>query len=259
MDLNNRTTDTVFYNELVKHLENKGEMSTRQIYSLFPDMNENTISWRLHRFVGLGKLHSAGHGRYSLCETYENNAAGYDYLQKKSQQVYNSAIDYGYDFYLSGLDSLIGEMLHIPEQYPVLLVVEQEGINELQHILSENDLLVLTEKDRGIIGESSVRDKTDVFIMKGKDFSLSTDHIAQKEKGFIDLYYAVTRMEYGVSVHELYRIYQNMSRNLSLLTLKVKAAARDRGILSEVNWIIELDRLPDRSREFMSYRIKDVL
>ena len=150
-------------------------------------------------------------------------------------------------------------MLHIPEQYPVLLVVEQEGINEIQHILSDKDMLVFTEKNRGLISESSVRDKTDVFILRGKDFSLSTDYIAQKEKGFVDLYYAVTRMGYGVSVPELYRIYQNLLRNLSLATLKVKAAARDRGILSEINWLMELNRVPGKAQEFMSYRIKDAL
>jgi len=259
MDLNNRTTDTVFYNELVKHLENKGEMSTRQIYSLFPNINENTISWRLHKFVSWGKLHRAGHGQYSLFEVYENNAVGYDYLQEKSQIVYNSAIDYGYNFYLTGLDSLIGEMLHIPEQYPVLMVLEKDGINEMQYILSDKDLLVLTEKDRGIISESFVRDKTDVFILRGKDFSFSTDNIAQKEKGFVDLYYAVTRMEYGVSVPELYRIYQNLLRNRSLAALKVKAAARDRGILAEMTWLLEYDRMPEKALEFMSYRIKDVV
>jgi len=68
VDINKRTTDEVFYSELVKHMEKDGEMSTRQIYSLFPDINENTISWRLHRFVRLGKLQKAGHGQYSLFE-----------------------------------------------------------------------------------------------------------------------------------------------------------------------------------------------
>ena len=82
---------------------------------------------------------------------------------------------------------------------------------------------------------------------------------AQKEKGFIDLYYAVTRMEYGVSVPELYRIYQSLLRNLSLAALKVKAAAKDRGILTEVNWLMELDKMPDRAREFANYRVKDSL
>jgi len=259
VDIDNRTNDEVFYNELVKHLEREGEMSTRRIYSLFPGVNENTISWRLHRLVRYGKLQKAGHGQYSLFEMHENNAAGYIYLQEKSQEIYNYAIDYGYNFYLTGLDSLVGEMLHIPEQYPVLMILEKDGINEMKHILSEKDLLVLTEKDRSIISESSMRDKIDVFILKGKDFSLSTDNIAQKEKGFVDLYYAVTRMEYGISVPELYRIYQNLLRNLSLATLKVKAAARDRGILTEVSWLMELDRVPDKAREFMSYWIKDVL
>ncbi|MDR2570548.1 MAG: hypothetical protein LBD23_09660 [Oscillospiraceae bacterium] len=259
MDIDKKTADEVFYYKLLNYMNKEGEMSTRQIYSLFPDTNQNTISWRLHRLVNWGKLHKSGHGQYSLFEVNENNAAGYNYLQEKSKIIYDSVIDYGYNFYLTGLDALVGEMLHIPEQYPVLLVVEQEGINEIKHILSEKDMLVLTDRDRSIISESLIRDKTDVFIFKGKDFSLSTDYIAQKEKGFVDLYYAVTRMEYGVSVQELYRIYQNLLRNLSLATLKIKAAAKDRGILTELNWLLEFDKVPIKAQEFMSYRIKEVL
>jgi len=259
MDTITRTADETFFNELAKHLDMNGELHTRQIYSLFYYVNKNTVSWRLYRLVKWGKLYKTGHGYYSLSKARENNAAGYNYLQEKSRLIYNTVIDYGYNFYLTGLDSLIGEMLHIPEQYPVLLVVEQEGINEIQHILSEKDLLVLTERDRSIIGESPVREKIDVFILKGKDFSLSTDYIAQKEKGFVDLYYAVTRMEYGISVSEMYRIYQNLLRNFTLAPFKIKAAAKERGITTEFNWLMELERAPYKAREFMNYRINEVL
>ena len=130
----------------------------------------------------------------------DHNAAGYEYLQKNSQIVYDTLIEYGYNFYISGLDALVGELLHIQERYPSILVIEVSGISEMQEVLSEKDLIVLTEKDRNVIDNISLKSKIDIIILKGKDFSLSVDHIAQKEKGFIDLYYAVTRMDYGISV-----------------------------------------------------------
>lgn len=74
-----------------------------------------------------------------------------DHMQKKSQMVYDIVMDYGYDFYIMGLGSLIGEIPHVPEAYPVLLVVEEAGIKEVQNALSEKSLIVFTEKDKGII------------------------------------------------------------------------------------------------------------
>lgn len=134
-------------NELAEYMQNGDELSIKRIYSLFPEINPKTVSWRVHRLVQQGKLYKTGHGYYALTKIDEHNAAGYDYLQKKSQGIYDMVIDYGYNLYITGLDSLIGEMLHMPEKYPILLVIEEAGIKEIQEILSEKGLFVLTEKD----------------------------------------------------------------------------------------------------------------
>ena len=252
------TIDKQFYNELAEHMQNGDELSIKRIYSLFPEINPKTISWRIHRLVQQGKLYKTGHGYYALTKIDEHNAAGYDYLQKKSQVIYDMVIDYGYNFYITGLDSLIGEIHHMPEKYPILLVIEEAGIKEIQEILSEKELIVLTEKDRDIIGKTTIKNKVDIIILKGKDFSLSNDHIAQKEKGFVDLYYAVTRMEYGISIPELSRIYSNMQRNNSIAITKIKKSAKDRGISTEINWLTEIDKASKKVLEFMSYQIEGV-
>jgi hypothetical protein len=251
------TVDEKFYKTLAEYMKNGEEVSIKQIYFLFPGINPKTVSWRLHEFVQQGKLQKTGHGYYSLTRIDEHNAAGYDYMQKKSQMVYDTVIDYGYDFYITGLDSLTGEILHMPEKYPVLLVVEEAGIKEMQDVLGERELIALTEKDRNIIEKSAIKNKIDVIILKGKDFSLSVAHVAQKEKGFVDLYYAVTRMDYGISVPELSRIYQSLRRNRSLAAAKVKNAAKDRGISTEVNWLMELNRASEKALEFMRYQIRE--
>lgn len=257
MSTEHMTVDEKFYKVLTEHMQEGDELSVKKIYSLFPEINPKTVSWRLYALVQQGKLHKTGHGYYALTKMDEHNAAGYDYLQKKSQNVYDLVIDYGYNFYITGLDSLVGEILHIPEKYPVLLVVEEAGIKEIQEALSEKEFFVLTEKDRNIIEKSTIKNKIDVIILKGKDFTVSVDNIAQKEKGFVDLYYAVTRMEYGISIPELSRIYQSMQRNNSIAATRIKNAARDRRISTEINWLLELKKASEKVLEFMDYQIKE--
>jgi len=72
------------------------------------------------------------------------------------------------------------------------------------------------------------------------------------------LYYAVTRMEYGISIPELSRIYRNMKRNNSIAITKIKKSAKDRGISTEINWLIEIDKASEKALEFMIYQIEEV-
>lgn len=258
MSKENITIEEKFLSELSKHMNNGDELSLKVIYSLFPEINRKTISWRLYSLVQQGKLYKTGHGIYSKIKNNEANvAAGYEYLQRKSQKIYDILAEYGYDFYITGIDSLVGEILHMPEHYPILVIIEESGMKEIQELLSERDMIVLTEKDRTILEKTLIRNKVDVILLRGKDFSLATDNISRKEKGFIDLYYAVTRMEYGVSVQELSRIYQSLQRNHSITMAKMKSAAKDRGIAIEINWLIELNKASEKTLEFMSYQIKE--
>lgn len=258
MDDKNKSVDEEFLIELSKYMSDGRELSLKEIYFLFPKINKKTLSWRLYTLVQQGKLIRTGHGIYSSSKISKSNmAAGYEYLQRKSKGIYDILTDYGYNFYITGLDSLVGEILQMPESYPVLITIEESGMDEIQQILSERDLIVFTEKERDLLENKTLRAKADVIILKGKDFSLATENISQKEKGFIDLYYAVTRMEYGVSIPELSRIYQSLQRNNSISMAKMKAAAKDRGITVEINWLIELNKASKKAIEFMNYQLKE--
>ncbi len=247
-----------FFKELEGHMKNTNELSINTIYSLFPTTNPNTISWRLYELVQQGKIYRTGHGYYALEKINDHNAIGYDYMQKKSQMVFDIVAEYGFKYYITGLDSLVGEIHHLPEKYPVLLVVEKDGIKEIKDSIGDKGLIVLTENEIKIINRASIKEAVDVIIFKGKDFSLSVDYIAKKEKGFIDLYYAVTRMEYSISVPELSRIYSNLQRNKTIAVRIIKDAAKDRRITVEVNWLIELDKASKTALEFMQYQIERV-
>jgi hypothetical protein len=124
MDTMHRTVDEEFLEKLLIRMETEPELNVKKIYSMFPEINPKTVLWRLHKLVQQGKLFKAGRGYYSVKVEKEHHSAGYDYLQKKSKDVYDLVSDYGYKFYITGLDALVGEILHIPEQYTVLLAIE---------------------------------------------------------------------------------------------------------------------------------------
>jgi len=255
MNQKNKTTDDKFYNEIVKYLGAGRQLNVKEIYDKFNEINQKTVSWRLHILVQQGKLFKAGYGYYSLNNPKEHTSLGYDYLQKTSKAIFDIAVNYGYKFYISGLDALTGEMLHVPEQFPVLLVAEEMAFDDLSEAFSDKGYLVLTEKNRAVLKDKTFRKKADVFMLKGKDFSMAINGMASKEKGFVDLYYAMTRFEYIVSVLELSRIYKSMMRNEAVTVFKMKKAAKDRGIENEIEWLLDLEKIPKKAKEFMKIQL----
>jgi len=256
---NHEKHDSVFLSELLEELSKRQSLETREIYDLFPSMNPKTVSWKLFDLVKKGYLIRFAQGYYSISEPKESNATVYKYLNSLSKKIYNDLLGYGFNFYISGLDALVGELLHIPEKFMVLLVIEKSGIPEIREFLNSQDLLVVTEKEKRKQGFQLIKDRADVCIFGGKDFSLQKEHIAKKEKGFIDLYYAVTRLDYPVSIPELSRIYENLLRNRSVTFMKMKQAAKDKGIYSEITWLLEITKKPTKVKEFMSYQLKENL
>lgn len=251
-----KINEDLFFNDLSKHLENINEMAIKKIYSLFPKINKKTISWRLYSLVKQGKLFRTGPGTYSLKGKKENMAAGYTYLQKKSKNIYDILIEYGYDFYISGLDSLVGEILHIPENFPTLLVVERADAYEVSDILNEENLFIISESDRVLLKNENFKNRIDAILLYGKDFNLALEHIALKEKGFVDLYFSTTRLEYGFPVLELSRIYDSLLRNGSITNRTLIKAGRDRKISDDINWLAQLNNASKKTLAFMNYRMK---
>jgi len=258
MDDTKVTIEDDFLNTLSVYMKDSKELDVKQIYKLFPDINKKTISWRLYDLKRQGKIYRTGHGYYSMSEKVKHTAAGYEYLQKRSREVYDVVSEYGYEFYISGLDALVGEILHIPEQYSTILIVEEAGIHEIKEVLNSKDFFAISEKEKELFLNDSIKNRVDVIILNGKDLSLAYEAIADKEKGFIDLYYAITRFEYGISIPELSRIYESMERNKSITTINMKKSAKDRGIATEINWLLELGKVSKKTIEFMAYQMREL-
>lgn len=252
----NKTIDEKFLEKLINSMEFEPEINIKKIYSMFPEINQSTVLWRLHKLVQQGKLFKTGRGYYSIKARKINSSAGYEYLQNKSKDIYNIMSEYGYKFYITGLDSLVGEILHVPEQFTVLLVIEEDGIEEMREILSNQGYFVILENEKNWFHQNSYKSKIDIVILKGKNLELEAEGIAVKEKGFVDLYYAITRLNYEISIPELSRIYENMQRNETFTAYKMKQSAKDRGLSTEINWLLELRRVNPKALEFINYQME---
>ena len=186
-----------------------------------------------------------------------NKPIGYDYLQKKSKLMYDVLIEYGYNFYISGLDSLVGEIPHLPERFTTLIVVEKSERKDIKGIFSDNDFFIVDESERILINDENVNYRIDGILLNGKNYDLAFENIALKEKGFVDLYYAVTRLNYGLSVPELFRIYKRLQSENRISKNMLLKAAKDRKILTEIKWIIEINKASTKTLEFISYQMKE--
>ncbi|MBM7560937.1 DUF6577 family protein [Fusibacter tunisiensis] len=252
----NITVEERFFQVISNYFKPNNEMRIQDIYGLFPDVNKKTISWRLYSLVQKGKLEKTGHGIYGFKDE-KNMAAGYQYLQNKSKKIFDVLSEYGYDFYITGLDVLVGEVLHIPEQYPVLVVVEENETKAVKKLLDEQGWFALTEKDKNHIIDPVIKSKIDVIILSGKNFDLAYENLALKEKGFIDLYFAVTKLDYLLSINELSRIYESLIRNNSIVMSKMNVSAKDRKIDIEIKWLLELTKYSQSTLEFMENQIME--
>jgi hypothetical protein len=86
---------------------------------------------------------------------------------------------------------------------------------------------------------------------------LSHENIAIKEKAFVDLYYAVTRVNYGISIQELSRIYENLNRNKMISIAKIKDAAKVVGVVDEIGWLLDDKKMLPKVKEFMMHQLQE--
>lgn len=106
-------------------------------------------------------------------------------------------------------------MQHVPEQYPVIVFIEKEAKEEISDNLTFKGIDVIEPTKIKKMYEDAVysgNDSMQVILYSTENFSCSEDGLATIEKAFIDLYFAISRNGYPLSLQELARIYQNLSR-----------------------------------------------
>ncbi|MBO4393386.1 MAG: helix-turn-helix transcriptional regulator [Spirochaetales bacterium] len=227
-----------FRKKLIDALSNVKSLTTREIYDLFSDMNQSTVSWHLHEEFGKGFVEKCGHGSYRLSSTTPDDRERLSKIPNLSTAAFACLKDSGYDFYLSGLDCMNGIGFKVDGSYPVILCTRKQSIKDVQLLLMREFDLAITEEESNLLGMGRLKSRIQFVILSSSNFVLQSDGFAFPEKAFVDLYFAVTRMEYPLPVRELPHVLSLINPNL----YRFRNATKDRGLSSELNFLISYNR-----------------
>ena len=214
------------------------------------EIKETTVRWTLWNLVDLGKIIRLGHGVYSL--KHQEKQIARPQLSPLSHKVKSILEESGILFFISGLDILVGYMIHVPEKYPVLAFIEQTSIEDAQELLMKQKIDSIIspkinefEKFRNLPSLGEI-----VILRKTKEFNYSYEGLAEPEKAFVDLYYEVTRASYPLSLGELGRIYLNMRRRGSLNEKRLSKIAIRRSLHHDIRFILNHKRISGHAFKF---------
>lgn len=225
-----------FNKKLFEFMSEKDFVTTKEIYELFPEMNSQTVSWHLHKLLKSGDIAQLAHGCYSLKQKSISQRS--ELLSNQAKSAFNILKTAGFDFYISGLDALKANGLNVTGNYPVLICTTKERMKDVQLELMRESDFAITENDISFSNNDKLSDRIQYYILGSKAFELSSDNVALKEKAFVDLYYAITRLGYPVAVTNLPRILSVIKPN----EYKFKASTRDKGVGDELNFLLSYDR-----------------
>ena len=83
------------------------------------------------------------------------------------------------------------------------------------------------------------------------NFTYSEEGLATVEKAFVDLYFSISRNNYPLSLQELVRIYQNLSRLGNIDKKKMITVASKRSIQYDIRFIVESKFITEEAIRFV--------
>ena len=235
------------YDMLREKFREQPEFTTQEVYKALSDMKKSTLSWYLHMLVQKNYIRNLRHGVYGFCE--QNDTACLEHMQKDSRDIYDLMTGSGMGFYLSGWDGLLSVEEELPGEYPVILVADKECIFDVIPFLMERGYRVYHDSKEKVLG-GDCPDGRKVLLMRGGNMDFGEFGIACLEKGFADLYYAVTRMGYPTTSERLAKMHLDLLNQGSLSVARLKDAGRELGIKTEFEFMLQMSLLPEGAANF---------
>ncbi len=227
-----------FEERLIGLLQEKGPLSTVQIYDAFAPMNSKTVSWHLFDCIKQGIVDRSSHGLYVLSSSLPEIQERFENISSYGKKVYDFLSSTGFDFYFSGMDCLNGLGVWTQGTLPLIICTKKTDVKDVQLELMRQFDLPLIESETAMLADENIKSLIKIVILSSNDFTLQKGHFAVVEKAFVDLYFAVTRLEYPIPVEELPHL-------LSLFKLnpyRFKKATKDRHLSSELDFLLSYDR-----------------
>ena len=223
-----------FEDRLVKLLQERGPLSTVQIYQEFSTMNPKTVSWHLYDCIKQGIVDRSSHGLYVLSSSLPEIKERLSNISSYGQEIYNFLCSTDYDFYISGMDCLNGLGVWTQGALPIIICTRKESVKDVQMELMRHFDLALIESEVDMLADEKTRGLIKIVILSSNDFSLQKGHFAVVEKAFVDLYYSITRLEYPISIDELPHLLSLFNIN----AFRFKRATKDRHLSSELDFLL---------------------
>ena len=229
------------FDMLYESLHEKGIFSVADAISVWDDKSSTTY-WNLAKLTDEGKIKRIQKGTYAFLSTETKHMPMPTESAERIQYKLNES---GYSFYVSGLDVLLRFMQHIPDQYPVIVFVEQSAIDEIAYTLQRIGMTVMTGNEyltaQSFIERNEMTDL--VLLYSTRNFTYAVDGYATNEKAFVDLYFEVTRRSYSLPLQELARVFTSMMEQGALQRGKLLQAAHERSIRSELALIYDINQM----------------
>lgn len=240
------------YNIIKKNLYNQVNIMVSDISALFPELERSSLYWTISKLVKEGYLKRIRNGVYSLNEIKGKSAVYLSGIAKKVGDILDTE---GYDYYFSGIDVVIKFMQHIPEEYPIMLFVEKSSETDIIQLLKENEItLVKTNAVKNFDYDYIYTImRPNVIIYLTDNFDYANNNVALTEKAFIDLFYAITRNSYPMSLQELGRTYGNMIRLGAIDQKKMITMSYKRNLQYDIRYIVENKYLSEGAKEIIKY------
>lgn len=240
------------YNIIKDNLKDQVNIVVSDISELFPELEKSSLYWTISKLVKEGYLKRIRNGVYSLNQIKGKSGVHLSETAKKAGEILDAE---GYEYFFSGIDVVIKFMQHVPEEYPIMLFAEKN---------SETDIIQLLEKKEiRIVKANSVKDfdddyvysimRPDIVLYLTNNFDYAENNIAFTEKAFIDLFYAITRHAYPMSLQELGRTYSNMIRLGAIDQKKMITISYKRNLQYDIRYIVEHEYLSDGAKEVVKY------
>ena len=239
------------YYRIVEELGEQQSFFFDEVQAVFPDMKKSSLYWNLSKLVDGGYLKRIRNGVYAFNEWKDKKSISISGIAEKIRDIMDET---GFDYYISGVDILRKYMLHVPEQYPVILFIEKEAKDEIKTVLKESDFEVAEPLQVREMNEKYIytgQNAPWVVLYMTENFDFAADGLALFEKAFVDLYFAVTRNGYPVALQELVRIYESLTRLGNIDKKKMISVAMKRGIQYDIRFIVESKFITEAAMKFV--------
>ncbi len=240
------------YNIIKENLKDQVNIMVSDISILFPELEKSSLYWTISKLVKEGKLKRIRNGVYSLNEIKGKSAV---YLSETAKKVGVLLDAEGYNYFFSGIDVVIKFMQHVPEEYPIMLFAEKNSEMDIIRLLKDKEITAIKASSVKDIDEEYVYTimRPNVILYLTDNFDYANSNIALTEKAFIDLFYAITRTAYPMSLQELGRTYSNMIRLGAIDQKKMITISYKRNLQYDIRYIVENKYLSEGAKEIVKY------